>query len=430
MRSPIGPGLGECWCSVGHAIQYAERIGERWSLCSIGSTLGRLRGILPLFEGSEKIDIVEGRAKPLKGQVWSGPRTRTKVKWTGSDSIMVTYQFNASLQDETKLLAAMYKIGLMPMSVDPKANLAETISLMARSAMHLCVDSDLAHVGLSVGLPVIVAQDKFRFSRTGSCYEGTDAFLTNGWRGMFKKVCDLIGVNMPDCDIPELLPEYETSVVKGVTFKHRGRDGWILHHGFNYPLPKCELKTVVDIGAHVGSFSARILHLFPSANLYSVEPTPESFYLLSLNAPKANLTMAAIGDPSMGGFKESTISDRNTGGACYSESGSDIKVIDPLEYLQSIIDKHGKIDVLKCDCEGGEWSLFERAGHLFWHIDYAIFEIHIYNMGVYFRTSQAPDLTNPSKMIKYVEDKTGMKCSILTNSRGRNSLYEVALTKR
>jgi FkbM family methyltransferase len=435
MRSPIGPGLSDCWCSVSHAIQFAEKIGTKWQLCSTGDTLRKLREILPLLQGHERIEIVEGEAKPLRGQVWEGPRVSTMIKWTGQGSKIVTYQFDAvtkpgrknfTAEDEAKLLQALKDLGLEPIQLGAHLSLSEAVSLMSMAAMHVGIDSGFAHVGLSVGLPVIVAQN--RFHRVGHYYWKTEAIIVTGWKEMIDKVAELRGLVPLNGEIPELLPEYETAVVGGLTFKCRSNDPWIIRHGFLYPLPPDKmLKTVVDIGAHVGGFSARILNLFPDVSLYSVEPTEESYTLLSANAAGSNLTRAAIGDPSIGGFKTADVSMKNTGGVSYWETGIDIPIIDPLTYLQDIIDKHGNIDVLKCDCEGGEWSLFERAGHLFDKIDYALFEIHINCLGIYFKEN-GPDLSTSEKMVRYVESKTGMKCSVFTSNL-RAMTYEVILTK-
>jgi hypothetical protein len=49
------------------------------------------------------------------------------------------------------------------------------------------------------------------------------------------------------------------------------------------PLRPHTLKTIVDIGAHLGSFSVLCHEFWPDAKIVAIEPHPESFELLRRN---------------------------------------------------------------------------------------------------------------------------------------------------
>ncbi len=54
------------------------------------------------------------------------------------------------------------------------------------------------------------------------------------------------------------------------------------------------VHTIVDIGAHVGSFTVLCHHYWPEAKIVAVEPHPESFELLQRNTahiPQAQLRL-------------------------------------------------------------------------------------------------------------------------------------------
>ncbi|MBI2597954.1 MAG: FkbM family methyltransferase [Candidatus Diapherotrites archaeon] len=56
----------------------------------------------------------------------------------------------------------------------------------------------------------------------------------------------------------------------------------VLEHDFSSP------KTIIDIGAHIGSFSAYYAKKFPSAKIFCFEPMPQNFELLEKNIKENN----------------------------------------------------------------------------------------------------------------------------------------------
>lgn len=54
-------------------------------------------------------------------------------------------------------------------------------------------------------------------------------------------------------------------------------------------------KRIMDIGAHIGTFTALAAHYWPESWVWSFEPIPEEFSVLALNAPKnSTLIRAAV----------------------------------------------------------------------------------------------------------------------------------------
>ena len=135
-------------------------------------------------------------------------------------------------------------------------------------------------------------------------------------------------------------------------------------------------SVIVDVGAHIGTFSALAHHLWPDATIYAFEPTKRSFELLLLNVPKAQCYNAAVhyGDEPL--VFADDIADRATGGgfACTAE---DYRIFSEGKtradgFLYEIVRENiptttlngiGAIDLLKIDCEGGEWNVLARMSN-------------------------------------------------------------------
>jgi FkbM family methyltransferase len=63
-------------------------------------------------------------------------------------------------------------------------------------------------------------------------------------------------------------------------------------------LPKDDIHTVIDAGAHEGSFTAQALAMFPKATVYAFEPQQSSFRTLAIKfagVPRVKLRRLALG---------------------------------------------------------------------------------------------------------------------------------------
>jgi FkbM family methyltransferase len=113
-------------------------------------------------------------------------------------------------------------------------------------------------------------------------------------------------------------------------------------------------KTIVDIGANIGLFSQMAQALFPKARIHAYEPNPRIHGYLTKNLTQvgAEFFLEAVG--AVAGTGQSIdAGDSRTG---IFEKGGNI----PIVSFSTVVDRiGGRIDLLKLDCEGGEWEIFQ-----------------------------------------------------------------------
>ncbi|MDA3961956.1 MAG: FkbM family methyltransferase [Planctomycetota bacterium] len=141
-----------------------------------------------------------------------------------------------------------------------------------------------------------------------------------------------------------------------------------------------DIRTIVDVGAHVGAFAVRAAAIWPNASIIAVEPNPEvaRLCMVSLEAnvqSKWEMVDAALAY----GCTELELMTHAGGNfasiALPAVAKEDMAALrhDPERYqtscrvraitLEDILQRYcpDGIDVLKLDCEGGEIGLFEHA---------------------------------------------------------------------
>lgn len=125
-------------------------------------------------------------------------------------------------------------------------------------------------------------------------------------------------------------------------------------------------RTVVDIGAHVGSFTVWASRRSPGARLLAVEPNPETFRLLAHNIHDNQLQgrvtalSAAVGpSPGTAGLQliEHSLGTRLAPGGVG-------QVTVQVQTLPRMLADAGmdEVDLLKIDCEGMEYEVLEAVG--------------------------------------------------------------------
>jgi alpha-1,3-rhamnosyl/mannosyltransferase len=137
------------------------------------------------------------------------------------------------------------------------------------------------------------------------------------------------------------------------------------------------VRTILDIGAHVGTFSLLAKTIWPNARVIAIEPNPRSCALLRLNLaryPDVTIWEAAIRHD---GATLLTDSEGATGGGFVAQDGEvDRRLLPngrdrvwrcrPLGRvatltLDEVLRDVERIDLAKFDCEGSEHDIFARA---------------------------------------------------------------------
>jgi FkbM family methyltransferase len=118
----------------------------------------------------------------------------------------------------------------------------------------------------------------------------------------------------------------------------------------------CPPKTILDIGGNVGVFSLWAAHRFPGARIHAYEPNPRLIQFLQPNLHDLPVEIFCAGL----GAKQ--------GKACMKDSGEsrlastlpradgEIEIAPLAEAINRL---GGSVDLMKIDCEGAEWDLFE-----------------------------------------------------------------------
>ena len=139
-------------------------------------------------------------------------------------------------------------------------------------------------------------------------------------------------------------------------------------YGIEYPFnSNSDGAVVIDIGMNVGCASLYFANLMNVTKVYSYEPFKENYCeALSNFALNPNLSSKIV-PHNFGLGNGNYLLSVNGGISCRKDISGEllqITINDAAEILGPIIDEHGKMGKiwLKCDCEGGEYDIFESLG--------------------------------------------------------------------
>ncbi len=141
------------------------------------------------------------------------------------------------------------------------------------------------------------------------------------------------------------------------------------------------VRTIVDIGAHVGSFTVLCHHHWPEAKIVAVEPHPDSFELLQRNtahfpATQLLLLNAAVTKNSGNALLSSPVSHSRVSEYVpdvwdelqprHRDFGIEVPAITTEGLWQRIAEfGFSEVDLLKLDCEGAEYLILPELSRLY-----------------------------------------------------------------
>lgn len=140
--------------------------------------------------------------------------------------------------------------------------------------------------------------------------------------------------------------------------------------------------TIIDIGGHIGSFSVYVASLAPEGKIYSYEPFLQSFSLASKNIEANGITNAKVFNLAVAeheGSKFLYLNPKNNSGHSFTDKSGqsvEIKTTTPKKIFEE--NKIESCDLLKLDCEGGEYDILLNSGdEVFGKIKQISMEYHL-----------------------------------------------------
>lgn len=134
-----------------------------------------------------------------------------------------------------------------------------------------------------------------------------------------------------------------------------------------------DIGTVLDVGAHAGLFSVAVRLRFPDAVIHAYEPNPALWPHLVRQASAGGFEprQAAVGlHAGMVTVCEPDDSVSTT--VARSEDGS----IPMTSFAECVSRLGGSVDLLKLDCEGGEWDILQDRDTLR-KVEFVTMEYHL-----------------------------------------------------
>lgn len=141
-------------------------------------------------------------------------------------------------------------------------------------------------------------------------------------------------------------------------------------------------RTIIDVGANIGTSAIYFAKKYPDARIYAVEPENGNFEMLTKNIVNyENITpvKAAI----WGSADKRVIKNRDTGHWGYTISDTQNSATSTSQEIDCVtisdlMREHqiNKIDILKMDIEGGEKDVLENSSEWIHSVDVMTVELH------------------------------------------------------
>jgi FkbM family methyltransferase len=166
---------------------------------------------------------------------------------------------------------------------------------------------------------------------------------------------------------------------KTFSFRTLGDIGAVMHFvNPNYHIlsKSKKIKTIIDLGANIGSETIRFAINHPESKIFSVEAQVDNFSILKLNVEKNNFkniklyNRAAFSEDGieLTLFNCSSGANRNEAFSIKKDTSNTTKEIVSSISINQILNENNldEIDILKIDIEGAEKYLFSNESNLEW----------------------------------------------------------------
>lgn len=220
----------------------------------------------------------------------------------------------------------------------------------------------------SLSKPQLVAYKLRRVAQTWQTFENWPSLLGEMGREVVGKGSETLtfrtrdGLTLSCPNIPGArLPLYEQFADDCYDMK------WLLD-----PFQGREIH-VLDIGAHIGAFSCRLASMHPGAHVDSFEPSPDTLAYLRRNVEQNGLAgRVRVHGQALAGEAGTAQLDDNSGASVHNGlirgderlvHGDDALgqrhtiTVETTTFAKALADAGGSVEIVKMDCEGGEYGL-------------------------------------------------------------------------
>ena len=141
-------------------------------------------------------------------------------------------------------------------------------------------------------------------------------------------------------------------------------------------LRKERVRTVLDIGAHVGFFSLAAKDAFPTATIHAYEPNEALWPLLSAHSTSAGFTAIPNAVGSVDGKVNLQAGHDSVYTAVSPHEEGKVKMTAIGDAILRVAG-NGPLDLLKMDCEGSEWEILS-AHEALRNVRFITMEYHLF----------------------------------------------------
>jgi FkbM family methyltransferase len=146
------------------------------------------------------------------------------------------------------------------------------------------------------------------------------------------------------------------------------------------PLLPAHALRVVDVGAHIGTFQVWLQRHRAIEQAFGFEPNPDSFNLcqFNLNLAGINHQLMRQGVGATSGSAEFWVNPNAHGrnSLVKREGATEKLAVQMVSFREWLSGQLGRFDLLKMDCEGGEWGIIDGCPETLDRFPAIVAEVH------------------------------------------------------